>query len=555
NSGILVEQYGHFTIEQLQWLKNDLKNIGSDKPIIMAAHHPLMGDRRYVDNEIDLMRIIADYNVVLYLCGHGHRNKHRKINGIDFLMTEAVKSESPGYRIISMDSRGKITVSNREVFPKTTIREFTRSSTKIINSANYSFRAPSKTKIYEDNLPVLMSGNKFSQPEVSINNHEWAALNRGGRKYFQNLDISDLSEGKHTMLFRYQVNDETWLDFFDVNIDRRKTKIVFKTNIGSEIHGKAAIVNDALVFGAYDGKVYAVSADSGKILWTFQTGAEVVTEPAANSDTLFITSGDGYCYALNAKSGLEYWRKQVAKAIFSSPTYADGKVFFGAADSCVYSLRSSDGSVIWIYKTDGHVKAQPAVKYNKVLVGAWDGYFYCLSTLNGELKWRKQISDNIYYSAATSNPLIEIDNVFFASHEHTVFSYDIDTGNLQWQHLVSDNHKPGYSSPLEFDDKIVLGSISGHLFALDDDNGDEIWTTALADSLDSIFDSSPVLNYPSVVTGSINGMIYSVYIDTGVMNWTHKLSEKYIFATTVAKRGTVYVGSYDGNFYAITEAE
>ncbi|MBD3288076.1 hypothetical protein GF337_04675, partial [candidate division KSB1 bacterium] len=46
NSGILVEQYGHFTIEQLQWLKNDLKNIGSDKPIIMAAHHPLMGDRR-----------------------------------------------------------------------------------------------------------------------------------------------------------------------------------------------------------------------------------------------------------------------------------------------------------------------------------------------------------------------------------------------------------------------------------------------------------------------------------------------------------------------------
>ncbi len=556
NSCLLLEQYGHFTLEQLKWLKNDLEKTGTNKPIIMAAHHPLMGSQRYVDNEIEFMKIIENYNVMLYLCGHGHRNEHRRLNSVDFLMTTAVKSESSGYRIFNVDSKGAITVSNRQMYPRTTVKEFTRSSKKITSDARYSFRAPGATKIYDTNLPILMSGNGFTHPEVSINGREWMELQRGGNKYFQNIDVTNLAEGNYILLFRYQTKkDEKWVDFINVKIDRGKTRRIFETDIGTEIHGKATVIDDAFVFGGYNGKIYAVSVDSGKILWTTQTGGPVLTEPAVSEDTVFVTSGDGYCYAYDANTGNEYWRQQVAEAIFSSPAYDGGKVIFGAGDSSIYALRSDNGSLIWQYKTKGHIIAKPAIKYEKVMVGAWDGYFYCLSALNGELKWRSQVSDNIYYSAATSNPLIEINKVFVTSHEHTVFLFDIDNGNIGWKHLATENHKSGYSSPLEFDDKVILGSLSGHLFALSENTGEEEWTASLTDSLDCIMDSSPALNYPSVVAGSVNGTIYAAYIDTGVMNWTYRLSENYIFASPAIKNGIVYIGSFDGNFYAVTELE
>lgn len=556
NSSMLLEHYGHFSLAQLNWLKSDLAKIGTEKPIIIAAHHPLMSSQRYVDNEYEFMKIIRNYNVTLYLCGHVHRNEHYRLNGVDFLMTKAVKSKTFGYRIFNVDANGTITVLNREMYPRKSIKEFTRPSKKITSAAQYSFRAPGATKIYDYNLPVLMAGNGFTQPEVSFNGFDWTELQKGGSKYFQNIDVTNLSEGNYTLLFRYHTNkDEKWIDFLDVNIDRGKTGLKFITNVGTEIHGKAAVIDDALVFGGYDGKIRAISADSGKILWTVQTGGPVVTEPAVNKDTVFVTSGDGCCYAYNANTGDEYWRQQVAETIFSSPMYEEGRIFLGAGDSSVYALRSEDGSILWQYKTGGHINSKPAAKYEKVVVGAWDGYFYCLSALNGELMWREQVSDNVYYSAATSNPLIEIDKVFVASHQHTVFLYDIENGRIEWKHLANDKHKPGYSSPLEFDKKVILGSLSGHIFALSEKNGKEEWTVPLIDSLDTVMDSSPALNYPSVIVGSVKGMIYAVYIDTGVMNWTHHLSENYIFASPTIKNGVVYVGSFDGNFYGLKGTE
>ena len=39
-SGMLLEQYGHFSLGQLRWLEQDLKKVGKQKPIILCAHHP-----------------------------------------------------------------------------------------------------------------------------------------------------------------------------------------------------------------------------------------------------------------------------------------------------------------------------------------------------------------------------------------------------------------------------------------------------------------------------------------------------------------------------------
>ena len=87
---------GDLVPETLQWLENDLKN--NVKPnIFVIGHEPLIampdmanGRIRHVGDSLDkyprnaykFYRLMIDYNVVAYICGHTHNTSYSKINGL-----------------------------------------------------------------------------------------------------------------------------------------------------------------------------------------------------------------------------------------------------------------------------------------------------------------------------------------------------------------------------------------------------------------------------------------------------------------------------------------
>ncbi|MBN1154507.1 PQQ-binding-like beta-propeller repeat protein [candidate division KSB1 bacterium] len=550
DTGVLLEQYGHFSLESLNWLKTELASIEKTKPIILAGHHPPFLSSRYIDNELELFKIIADYNVILFLCGHGHQNKHWTVNGIDFFMTKAVMAEDPGYRIIKITDKNEIQIYTRTISSQSKL-ELTRSLTSRRLDIDISVRSPRVDRCYDDNLPILMTIRNVDEAEISIDQRNWISLKQSGSKFLTNFDISYLPPGQHTLLLKVNDNNgRSALRLFEFEIDRHLTQLAFKAETRGEIQSTPLIHENAIIFGSNDGFLYNLDSDIGTENWKFATRGPVTTRPLIVADTLFFTSGDGYCYALDSETGAPYWKVRIAESIYSSPDYANGRLFFGSSDSCMNCISATDGSLIWKFKTGGFIKVKPAVKFGKIAFGAWDGYFYCLSQQNGDLLWKKQISETFYYSPATSNPLIASDKVYFASHDHKVHALHIHTGDIIWEHSAKD-HQPGYSSPANFDDKIVLGSLSGHLFALAEDDGQEIWTSVLSDSLDPVFDSSPVVGYPQVIVGSVNGNLYSTSIETGERLWSYRLNHGYIFATPAIKDDIAYIGSTDGYFYAI----
>ena len=90
DSTVLLEHWGHISQEQLDWLGDDLKKVGPDRPVIIGFHHPIGGVYTMVDNQQQLMDRVAPYNVVLWLQGHGHADVDWNVNGTPATMVGAL---------------------------------------------------------------------------------------------------------------------------------------------------------------------------------------------------------------------------------------------------------------------------------------------------------------------------------------------------------------------------------------------------------------------------------------------------------------------------------
>src|SRR5678816_478772 len=71
DSTVLLQHWGHFDRAELEWLKADLAKLPKDMPIVIGFHHWVGREDVMVDNEQELLDIVAPYNVRLWLQGHG----------------------------------------------------------------------------------------------------------------------------------------------------------------------------------------------------------------------------------------------------------------------------------------------------------------------------------------------------------------------------------------------------------------------------------------------------------------------------------------------------
>ncbi|HSM43959.1 MAG TPA: PQQ-binding-like beta-propeller repeat protein, partial [Acidimicrobiia bacterium] len=71
-----------------------------------------------------------------------------------------------------------------------------------------------------------------------------------------------------------------------------------KVNADAKISTPPVVTRDAVYFGTESGRVYAVDADTGDVLWEWQTGNFVLASPVVIEGAVYIASGDGSIYAV-----------------------------------------------------------------------------------------------------------------------------------------------------------------------------------------------------------------------------------------------------------------
>ena len=90
DSTVLLNHVGHVDAQQLQWLKDDLAKVGTERPVVIGFHHWVGRDAVMVDNERALIDAVAPYNVVLWLQGHGHSPIDWSIEGTPAVMVRGL---------------------------------------------------------------------------------------------------------------------------------------------------------------------------------------------------------------------------------------------------------------------------------------------------------------------------------------------------------------------------------------------------------------------------------------------------------------------------------
>ncbi len=549
DTSLLLEQYGNFSKACLRWLKTDLQNVPQHKPLIIIAHHPPFFAQRFIGNEDRLLDLLEGYNVALILTGHGHGVKRWSLNGLDMLMCNGTVDKDRSYLLFEVSAR-KLTVSEHSP---------TDSAAKAVlqKSLLKTGRIPSpfilslNDSIFTDSVRFLARSITNEPMLVQIDDRPADTIRTGGRI---SKSLKTFADGVHTLTVSVIRTEEK---------RRLRKRVRFYKTVPPHIlvtarEGiQAGLATDGLLLIAADlsGSVYCLDTAEESLRWQLDLPGSVVARPVISDSVILVSCLDGNLYAVTKKKGRILWRFSASKGFYGEPTIEGSEIFVGNGDGNLYCLSLETGREKWRFATGSLIKNRAAVAGNIVIFGGWDRYVHALNRKNGEELWRYRVSENRYFAAATSDPLIVDSLLVIASHDHKVHALRLKDGTAAWTFQRKDELQPGYSSGLRYGRRIVFGSLNGKIFGLEATTGNLTFSTQLNFFNDPVFDSSPVLWNGKGYLGSINGYLYEFDIGDGAVLRRIRLTTDYIFSTSAVNRFGVFAASPDGRIYRIRQAQ
>jgi eukaryotic-like serine/threonine-protein kinase len=399
----------------------------------------------------------------------------------------------------------------------------------------------------------------------------------------------------------------------DTSISRfSKIKWQFKTH--GQVLSSPAVSGELLFVGSSDHFLYALDKNDGTQKWKFETHGRITSSPAVSNGVVYFGSYDSTLYAVDAATGALKWkfktdgeRRFAAKHLhgaepagelmpdpfdfyLSSPVVWNGKVYFGSGDTNIYALDAVSGALRWKFKTMDVVHASPAISDGVLLVGSWDSYFYALDANTGAEKWRFKtgedaeihnqvgiqssaaIADGVAYfgcrdskfyavdlatgkerwsfsnkgSWVIGSPAIHDGKVFFATSDSAMF-YELDAKTGAVVFSLKFRGWPMFSSPSIAGNSILIGSHEGKLIAIDTKSQKVAWVFQTDGS------KANGATYTKPDGTPNDGAAFTDFFYDDMVSGVQKLmSVGAVLTSPVIVDNTVFIGSADGNIYALT---
>ncbi|HWA34929.1 MAG TPA: PQQ-binding-like beta-propeller repeat protein [Cyclobacteriaceae bacterium] len=261
------------------------------------------------------------------------------------------------------------------------------------------------------------------------------------------------------------------------------------------------IAGDKIYFGMGD-YIYAVNLSNGTLAWNFKTGNVVHTKPAISNDKVIFGSYDGNVYALATQTGLMHWKfKTVGQRFFpngevmGNPVVIKNQVFVGARDYNFYAIDANSGYCNWNRQFPrGWALAATALRDSMLYLGTSDDYvMIAMDPRSGTEAWRASVKYNIFGGMATSSSM-----GYFGTLMGRLYAVDLKTGAVKWM-FEGESTKKNKDKYFGADDK-HLDAIIPSLYNFDN------FLKLYAD-MGGIF-STPAINGNAIVHAGADGVIY-----------------------------------------------
>lgn len=264
------------------------------------------------------------------------------------------------------------------------------------------------------------------------------------------------------------------------------------------------VTSDVLRHGS---KVYAVTLtdellcldlESGELNWKFASefsgfNDDLSHSPVVAGHRVFFGGLDGRVVALHAESGEVLWKTELDGLPSTSLIVKEDQIYVGTTDEHLYGLNAVTGAILSDFPTVSVVRGKPALVDSLLLYfSSRNGRlglsqnFVGLDLASNTVRWRRNVAEE---TGSGAQPVVQID----AGSEAEVCAAEV-VWSTPFPH-VRGSH-------------VLVGTGAGHVFAYRIDDGKRVWSHRLQGSIRSFGESGDLL-----YVGTVEGMIYALRLN------------------------------------------
>jgi outer membrane protein assembly factor BamB len=228
------------------------------------------------------------------------------------------------------------------------------------------------------------------------------------------------------------------------------------------------------------GTVFALDADTGRVLWERSIGRLNASSPAYYKHRLYIVNlVPGHVVKLDARTGKILWTHELPGRAESSPLVMGDTLYFGCEDGQLFALSTRNGHERWATVLGGPIKSAPAYYGGTLYVGDYGGYMNAVDAKTGALRWQSGSLGQGFGTSGEfySTPAVAFGRVYAGNNDDRVYSFDLRDGTLAWSHSTGGYvySGPAVASTPSTPPTVYIGSFDGNIYALDAKNGETRW--------------------------------------------------------------------------------
>ncbi|MCO4798407.1 MAG: outer membrane protein assembly factor BamB [Colwelliaceae bacterium] len=331
---------------------------------------------------------------------------------------------------------------------------------------------------------------------------------------------------------------------------------------------KPAVAYGKVYSASREGSVYAHDRESGKEIWhvdlrddnkdggffASKKSALLSGGPVAGINKVFVGSENGKIFALEAETGAISWQATVKGEVISAPALDSGSLVVNTVSGIVKSFNASNGEEQWKIEQDVpsltlRGVSSPAIAAGGVVVGSPNGSVTVYILETGQEGWSVDVGEATGSTELErvididSKPIIYGDKVYAISARGNLMAIDLRSGRVLWKRQYSSHRQMTVSG-----NSIFLTNISGHVYAVDRNDGIERWSQL---ALTNRNVTGPVVSNKHVVVGDFEGYLHWLDLDTGEIVARHEVDGSGIYSTPTVSQNILFVQSRDGDLQAI----
>jgi len=316
---------------------------------------------------------------------------------------------------------------------------------------------------------------------------------------------------------------------------------------------RVAVVEGVAYAAGFNGEVVAMTADTGRKLWSVKTKLPLSAGPGVGEGIVVVGASNGVLIALDAKDGHEHWRHRMSGEVLAAPVLAHGIVVVRTVDGRLVGLAVSNAEQRWVVeqmvpRLSLRGTAPAFIAGDTVIAGFDNGRVAAVDLTTGDTQW-----DTVVGAPRGKNELERLvdidapvraigDDVFVTGFQGRVAMLARDSGQIWWARDFS-----SYRGFTVEGDALFASSSEGLVVAMRRTDGSVNWEQA---GLRQRGLTAPAVDNNALVVGDYEGYLHWLNLTNGELIARTSTDGERITNAPLVVDGRVYVQTDGGKLIA-----